>query len=109
MAYILEISFKNKNCNNYLVKNEMEEILNKLNIVNYYFNYELDGNSKNIKNNNCVYTITCNEKEIELLKNIIKQKKYLIIDCIYENNFKSKILYASSYYKKKNINNKDIN
>tara|TARA_Y100000768_G_C23750750_1_gene573746 strand:+ start:212 stop:613 length:402 start_codon:yes stop_codon:yes gene_type:complete len=97
MSYTISININLKNnMNNESTKNLLIESGLNLNLINYYFDYELEGINNHIKNNNEIIII-----EFEELTNIIDYINFIInidnisIEYVYDNN---NILYGSKKY-----------
>ena len=91
----ININLKN-NKNNESTKNLLIESGLNLNLINYYFDYDLEGINNHIKKNNEIIII-----EFEELTNIIDYINFIInidnisIEYVYDNN---NILYGSKKY-----------
>jgi|TARA_Y100000389_G_scaffold37589_1_gene31932 methionine synthase II (cobalamin-independent) len=97
MSYTISININLKNnMNNESTKNLLIESGLNLNLINYYFDYELEGINNHIKKNNEIIII-----EFEELTNIIDYINFIInidnisIEYVYDNN---NILYGSKKY-----------
>lgn len=72
------------------------------NCQKYDYIYEFEGN-KQIKRSHCIISIVFSQEHINKFKefiNTIKRIKKLYLEVIYNDN--NEILYASSFYKKRN-------
>ena len=97
MSYTISININLKNnMNNESTKNLLIESGLNLNLINYYFDYDLEGINNHIKKNNEIIII-----EFEELTNIIDYINFIInidnisIEYVYDNN---NILYGSKKY-----------
>ncbi len=97
MSYTISININLKNnMNNESTKNLLIESGLNLNLINYYFDYDLEGINNHIKKNNEIIII-----EFEELTNIIDYINFIIniqninIEYVYDDN---NILYGSKKY-----------
>ena len=97
MSYTISININLKNnINNESIKNLLIESGLNLNLINYYFDYDLEGINNHIKKNNEIIII-----EFEELTNIIDYINFIInmqninIEYVYDDN---NILYGSKKY-----------
>ncbi len=97
MSYTISININLKNnMNNDATKNLLIESGLNLNLINYYFDYDLEGINNHIKKNNEIIII-----EFEELTNIIDYINFIIniqninIEYVYDDN---NILYGSKKY-----------
>lgn len=97
MSYTISININLKNnMNNESTKNLLIESGLNLNLINYYFDYNLEGINNHIKKNNEIVIM-----EFEELNNIIDYINFIInieninIEYIYDDN---NILYGSKKY-----------
>lgn len=114
MTYTIELSY---NINKYgnEIKNTIIENAEYYQCKNHNCLYEFEGH-KQTKRSHCIISIIFSDdninKMIEFIK-MIKRNKNIYIELIFNDN--NKIIYASSYYKKKNnvknikLDEKDIN
>jgi hypothetical protein len=102
MDYTIELSYNiNKYGNN--IKETVIDLANEYCCQDYSILYEFEGD-KQIKRSHCIISIIFRENEknkMDLFIQLIKKIKNLNIEVIY--NSKNKILYNSSYFKKKNF------
>jgi hypothetical protein len=101
MGYNIEVSFSMiKHPNTSEIKREITDLAIEFNCDNYYYLYEMEGNSK-IPRNHCVIVINFSDEETfscsKFLKKLRKTKG-IYIECIYDDNIECNLLYASQYY-----------
>ena len=117
MEYVIELFFDLKKVNNItLTKELLIELAYNSNCSMQYFIHEVDGHSRIIDNNTCIYYINFSQENFNNLLNmiqIIRENKSelfknVIIDCIYEDGEDNKMIYASQNYIKL-INKTDQN
>ena len=97
MSYTISININLKNnINSESTKNLLIESAFNLNLINYYFDYDLEGVNNHIKKNNEIIII-----EFEELNNMINYINFIInienieIEYVYDDN---NILYGSKKY-----------
>jgi len=97
MSYTISININLKNnINSESTKNLLIECAFNLNLINYYFDYDLEGVNNHIKKNNEIIII-----EFEELNNMINYINFIInienieIEYVYDDN---NILYGSKKY-----------
>ena len=107
MEYVIELFFDLKKVKNItLTKELLIELAHNSNCSMQYFIHEVDGHSRIIDNNTCIYYINFSEENFNNLINmilIIRENKSdlfknVIIDCIYEDGNEYNIIYASQNY-----------
>lgn len=107
MEYVIELFFDLKKVKNIaLIKDLLVDLAHNCNCSMQYFIHEIDGHSRIIDNNTCIYYINfCEENFIYLINmiQIIRENKSelfknIIIDCIYEDGESNQIIYASQNY-----------
>jgi hypothetical protein len=101
MAYNIEISvdlFKHSNISD--IQSRLYYIADKYNYDHIYKLEELDNSCKRMKSHNII-VISFLKNQIETLSYFIKEiknYKYYNIECIYEDDIKTKLIYASNVY-----------
>lgn len=108
--YYIEISFKIKKNESFQdLQNNVKELSELSNCSSFCNLSEVEGENNKIKINNLISLISFQEETnlFYFIKEINKNKKYYI-DCIF-NEYKSELLYASSYYLKHKINKQNKN
>lgn len=107
MEFIIELFFDLKKIKNItLTKEFLTELAYNTNCSMKYFIHEIDGHSRIIDNNTCIYYMNYSEENFNNLINlitIIKENtddllKNVIIDCIYEDGETYNMIYASQNY-----------
>jgi len=107
MEYIIELFFDLKKVKNItLTKEFLCDLALEYNCSMQYFIHEIDGHSRIIDTNTCIYYINFSEENFDNLINLIKLIKTntfeiienVFIDCIYEDGEASNIIYASPNY-----------
>jgi hypothetical protein len=107
MEYIIEIFFDLKKVKNIISTKEfLRDLAYSSNCSMQYFIHEIDGHSRIIDNNTCIYYINFSEENFNNLINLIKIikentndiLKNIIIDCIYEDGEQNNMIYASQNY-----------
>ena len=106
MAYIIELSFNIYKINNVTeIKEMVKSYAEKYGCHYFYEDYEYEMNTQFIRNH-CILTINFQKTNIlnliEFLK-FIKNKNYLYLEAIYNEN-SSQIIYASQFYRTKKMN-----
>lgn len=109
MGYNIEVSINLLQHNNITeVKKEIADCALDYECDHYYYLYEMEGGCK-IPRNHCVMVINFDDTEIfncGKFLSLLKEKKNLHIECIYEDDTLCKLIYASKYYQT-NMMNKD--
>lgn len=107
MEYVIELFFDLKKVKNItLTKELLIELAHNSNCSMQYFIHEIDGHSRIIDNNTCIYYINFSQDNFNNLINmiqIIRENKSelfknIIFDCIYEDGEDNKMIYASHNY-----------
>ncbi len=100
MVYNVHFSFNARKLNVSQTQNLLIDIANKYEANNYYFLFE----DVNIKNNIiiiCIFNVVFDECNIKKMLQCIKEIRDISkihIDCIFEDNNKYKLIYASKQY-----------
>lgn len=100
MVYNITFSFNAKQANITQVQNNLLNIAENYDSHNYYFSYEENLYKKNI-NIICIFNLSFENNEIKNMTiciNEIRNIKKVNLDCIFEENNKYRLIYASKYY-----------
>jgi hypothetical protein len=103
MGYNVEIAFdmiKHKNVSE--MKQTISNFALDFNCDHYYYYYDMDNDAK-ISRNHCIVNVNFDDSETFNCAKFIKTIKKingLHIECIYEDTFLCKLIYASQYYLK---------
>ena len=101
MAYTIEISINLSKFSNISdIESNLFYIADKYNYERIYKLEEIDGTSK-IPRYHSIIAITFSKNQIDIILHFIKnikKYKYYNIECIYEDNIKTKLIYATKYY-----------
>jgi hypothetical protein len=107
MEYIIELFFDLKKVKNItLTKEILIDLAHNSNCSMQYFIHEVDGHSRIIDNNTCIYYINFSQENFNNLINLIQiirenkseLFKNVIIDCIYEDGDDYNMIYSSQNY-----------
>lgn len=97
MAYTIEISL------NYLKYSYITELQSNLFYIADKYNYDRYYQLDERNGLNSITVISFLKNQIQTMTHFIKEikkYKYYLIDCIYEDNIKTKLIYATNYYLK---------
>ena len=102
MEYTIELTIDlRKNPNITEIKQTLSDLAEKYNAISNYFMHEIEGHSVTIDRNDCIHTITfSSDNTTNLIKyiKIVNKLKFAKIDCIYQDNGQTNIIYASKKY-----------
>jgi hypothetical protein len=101
MAYTIEVSIHLSKFSNISdIESNLYFIADKYNYDRIYKLEEIDGTSK-IPRYHSIIAISFLKTQIDIILHFIKnikKYKYYNIECIYEDNIKTKLIYATKYY-----------
>jgi hypothetical protein len=101
MGYNIEISFNMlKHANVSELKKMITDFALDCCCDHYYYLYELEGKCK-LPRNHCIIVVNFEDDEIFNCSTFVKKvrkMKDLYIECIYEDEIRCKLIYASQYY-----------
>ena len=99
MGFNIEVSFKIKTGNSYTKCNNMlVDLIEENDATNYYFINETVGGRKIERSNRIAYINFDTLEKLKSFTHDLKKVKEFYIDCITNDEVKTQILYASSYY-----------
>ena len=111
MGYNIEVSINLLEHTNVSgIKKEIADYALDYECDHYYYLYDMEGGCK-VPRNHCIMIIHFEDTEIfncgKFLK-MLKEKKNLHIECIYEDDIRCKLIYASKYYQTNMMNKENV-
>lgn len=99
MGFNIEVSFKIKTGNSYTkCNNILVDLIDENDATSYYFINETVGGRKIERSNRIAYINFDTLEKLKSFTSDLKKEKAFYIDCITNDEIKTQILYASSYY-----------
>lgn len=99
MGFNIEVSFAIKTGNTYTkCNNLMLDLIEENEATHHYFINETVGARKIERSHRIAYVNFDSFEKLQSFINSVKREKLFFIDCISNDEIKSQILYASSYY-----------
>lgn len=101
MVYNIEISFNIlKHHSVTKIESDIINLANSYECISYYFISEMENNLRQNRNH-IIFVVSFDEFNIKNIESFIKEirkLKNVYIECLYEDDIKCKLIYASQYY-----------